>query len=373
MSQQIALAYRGKICGLVAHQHYLAFVTQHKEQQATALYRLDAHQYPPVLHSTPLSTSATAMIHQQDNIYLAGLDGIIYYGSIVTGQLQVLWHTPQADSPVLALALLANQQLAILQAQQWHIVDISQKQHIQSYSLAQNASRFAASADGSYLVIGDHQGTLSTWKKQEDGWHFSAQATLHQGSISALCFEPHQLRFYSAADDKQLLSTHAQGELQALDKGKSSNHTGTINAILFGEQRFFTASNDASIKAWPISGGQPSTDKQGLAAVNELAWLEYRGLKHLVAASDDSLFFIAIDGEEKPQQLSLTIRDAYTWAQQQLQQKDPQQQQAALELLSAYDDEQALQLINQQIGKETEKNSQYEIDGSDADQRNQRV
>lgn len=361
MSQQIALAYRGKIRALVGFQHYLAFVTQHPEQQATALYRLDARQYPPILHSTALSSSATALINQQENIYLAGLDGNIYQGSIVTGELKVLWQVPQTDSPVLALALLANQQLAILQAQQWHIVDISQSCCLQSHSLTQNATRLAASADGSYVVIGDTQGILSTWQLQDDGWHFSAQAALHQGSISALCFEPHQLRFYSAADDKQLLNTHAQGELQALDKGKSSNHTGTITAILWGEQRFFTASNDASIKAWPSAGGQPSTYKQGLSALTGLTWLDYRSQKHVVAASQDSLFFIAVDAEEKPQQLSLTIRDAYTWAQQLLQQKDPQQQQTALDLLTRYDDEQALNLIHQQLNKETEKNSRLKL------------
>ena len=82
MSQQIALAYRGKIRALVGFQHYLAFVTQHPEQQATALYRLDARQYPPILHSTALSSSATALINQQENIYLAGLDGNIYQGSV---------------------------------------------------------------------------------------------------------------------------------------------------------------------------------------------------------------------------------------------------------------------------------------------------
>jgi len=361
MSQHIALAYRGKIRALVGFEHYLAFVTQHPEQQATALYRLDARQYPPVLHSTALSSSATALINQQEKIYLAGLDGNIYQGSILTGELNVLWQVPQTDSPVLALALLANQQLAILQAQQWHIIDITQACWLQSHSLTQNVTRLAASADGSYVVIGDTQGILSTWQLQDDGWHFSAQAALHQGSISALCFEPHQLRFYSAADDKQLLNTHAQGELQALDKGKSSNHSGTITAMLFGEQRFFTASNDASIKAWPIAGGQPSTYKQGLSALTGLTWLDYRGQKHLVAASQDSLFFIAVDAEEKPQQLSLTIRDAYTWAQQLLQQKDPQQQQTALDLLTTYDDEQALNLIHQQINKETEKNSRLKL------------
>lgn len=361
MSQQIALAYRGKIRALVGFQHYLAFVTHHPEQQATALYRLDARQYPPILHSTPLSSSATALINQQDQLYVAGVDGQIYQGSIVTGELQVLWQVPNADSPVLALALLANQQLAILQAQQWHIVDIGQARHVQSHHLKQDATRLAASADGSYVVIGDRQGLLSTWQLQDNGWHFSAQAALHQGSVSSLCFEPHQLRFYSAADDKQLLSTHAQGELQALDKGKNSNHSGTITAILFAEQRFFTASNDASIKAWPIAGGQPSTYKQGLSALIGLTSLDYRGQKHLVAASQDSLFFMAIDSEEKPQQLSLTIRDGYTWAQQLLQQKDPKQQQTALDLLTSYDDEQALTLIHQQINKETEKNSRLKM------------
>ena len=81
-------------------------------------------------------------------------------------------------------------------------------------------------------------------------FELSASEKLHEGAVTALLFEPQELRFYSAGADNKLLSTHARGRLEPEDKGRGGNHTDHITAMAWGPgDRFLTGSKDKSVKS----------------------------------------------------------------------------------------------------------------------------
>src|SRR5690606_29132016 len=114
----------------------------------------------------------------------------------------------------------------------------------------QKATALAASSDGKWLVIGDDLGNVSSyqWLNNADmnasGQLIqSSSKLLHQGRVNALCFEPIGHYFFSAGADKQLYRTHVQGELQAIDRAKSSQHSQMITALCVSYTRLFTGAD----------------------------------------------------------------------------------------------------------------------------------
>jgi len=366
MTTQLSLHYRGRISALYCHGTKAAFVSTHPEQQATALYRLDASQSPVTLQIDALPCDATALIGQQDDVWLAGQNGYLYHASLSKGLLHVInpafFTIDGQTAPILGLALLAERHIVVLQAQQLSLFDLNNQTIVQQLTLTDTTTTLATSNDGLWLIVGDNKGQVTSYQFDRQLLTFSAQAHIHKGAVTALYFEPLQQRFFSAGDDKKLYSTHVQGELQALDKGRNSNHTGTIYSIISGFGRTFTGSNDQSIKAWPDAGGQPLTYKQNLPKITQLGLIYYQDKPCLLMVGEDqSLRFLELNDEGKPIDINLIIRDGYYWAQQELQHKDPQRLTQALTLLSTYDDLNALELLAKQLKAEQDKTSRLAI------------
>lgn len=223
----------------------------------------------------------------------------------------------------------------------------------------QRATSLAASSDGKWLVIGDDLGNVSSyqWINSDDNTNTNAQLLqsshkpLHQGRVNALCFEPIGHYFFSAGTDKHLYRTHVQGELQAIDRAKSSQHGQMITALCVSDTRLFSSADDGSIKSWAFEKGQPSTCKEDIGKTQRLAYTSYAEKPALLAVgTDQSLRFLPIDEEQNGKLLTIAhaIKDGYHRIQQLLTDSSNHSEAAFLDgiaLLESQVDHQTLKLI----------------------------
>ena len=175
--------------------------------------------------------------------------------------------------------------------------------------------------------------------------------------MTALLFEPDELRFFSAGADQKLLTTHARGKLEPEDKGRGNNHTDLVTALIWGPgDRLFSGSRDGTIKTWPRVGGvKPATLKDGVGRVVALALVHVHKRPRLVAAcDDDTLRFFPLDAAGKIGELSHRVHDAYALARHELSQDDPSRREAALEALAGHGDARAIEIIAEQVGTDAD-------------------
>ena len=351
------LPYRGQLNGLVTAGSHAAFITTHQENQATALYRLDASSEKVTITVDALTCGATALVSDGKTLWFAGQDGAIYQSPLAKGKSKAWPKLAFAQDKISALALLSNNRLAVLQSKQLSIVDRQQHTILQQFSFTDSAWTLGSSADGDWLAVGDSKGKIGVYQSGEEGdFALSSEASVHQGSVSAICFEAHELRFYSAGADKKLFSTHAQGALQPLDKGRSSNHDKTINAILLGKERFFTASSDKTIKSWAYAGGQPVTFKDCHAKLTDIAPIVYRDKPCLLAiGTDASIRIVGLSDDEKFTELKRQISDGYGLGDLWLSRDNPAEREKAIKLLAGYDDRKALDLLAKHFNVENDR------------------
>lgn len=347
------LTYRGQIRALLSAGQQAWFVTTHSEQQPTALYRIELEKELPQLWSVALPCGATALARLDTQLWLAGTDGQLYHLPWEGGIPAVLAGLNFGPDPILALAPLAGAALAVLQATQVHLVQ--RHARVQTLTLPQGATVMASDPSGTWLAVGQQQGVVSVYQWVESELRLSDSRPLHQGAVTALAFQPQELSFYSAGADKKLYLTHAQGQLEPIDKGKASTHDEPIDAIQVGPQRFYTGARDKSLKAWAYSGGQPVTLKQGLPKIAALGHVQHQDRKSLLVAGRDASFsLVSLDAEGKLGEVQVRLEDGYHWAKQLFQRRDAKERETAIELLTGYDDLRAWQLLQQQLGRETD-------------------
>ncbi len=352
------LAYRGIIQGVVSSGSQAAFITTHEESQATALYRLDASKQKITLTAQDLSCGATAIISDGKKIWFAGQDGKIYTSALTKGKPSALPKLSFDSAKVISLALLSDNRLAVLQGRQLSLVDLKKNTLLQEISYSESSTVMDSSADGLYLAVGDSKGVVHVYQTDETSraLELSDRAEVHKGSVTAIQFEAEALRFYSAGADKKLFSTHAQGNLQPLDRGKSSHHNSNIHALHLGKERLFTGAGDKSIKAWPFAGGQPVSIKQGLAKISALVAIKYQDKPSLlVIGRDATLRLVGLTSDDKFTEVTSVIRDGYTGARQTLQQTNASEREKAIVFLAAYNDEKALGMMARQYQTEKDK------------------
>jgi ParB family chromosome partitioning protein len=180
----------------------------------------------------------------------------------------------------------------------------------------------------------------------------SASERLHEGAVTAILFEPDELRFLSAGADQKLLSTHARGKLEPEDKGRGNNHTDVVTAMIWGPgDRLYSGGRDGAIKSWPRVGAiKPATTKDGVGRVVTLAIVQVHDRPRLVAACDDNTIrFFTLDAAGKIGDSSHRVYDAYARAKHELAQDDPTRREEALKALAGYGDVRAIDLITEQV------------------------
>lgn len=353
MSVEKYLSYRGAIRGLVGAGGTLAFVTRHPEGQATGLYRLDADAL--TLDEDPLPHGGVALVADGDSLWVAGADGLLYEGSIGGAD-------PMAKGPAFAcipkgLAPLAGGRLGIVTGSDLVILSRQDGQALQSLTLPEPGSCLAADPTGHWLAVGMALGSVAVFEDEVQGaFRLSDSARLHEGAVTALLFEPDELRFISAGADLRLLSTHARGRLEPEDKGRANTHKDRVTSLIWGPGgRLYSAGIDGAIKSWPrVGAAKPATVTDGVGKVVALALARVHDRPRLVAAcDDDTLRFFAVDAAGKIGDRTHRVHDAYARAGQELGQvTDAQRREAALRELAGFGDARAVELIAAQVGSD---------------------
>ncbi len=341
-----ALPFRGELQGLLALGNTLLFVTTHPEGRATALYRIDVDKGE--LDSAALPAGGAALVMDDAQIYVAGTDGRVHRGARTGGALSPLG---EALNPApRALALLSKDRLGALCGAE--IVVLSRKDGAVSQRLAlgEEGSVLAADPSGAWLVAGTTLGTLVVFDAERgQDFNESERKKIHEGAVTALCFEPAELRVLSSGVDVKVLSTHVRGRLEPEDRGGKAAHDGAVRAVLFGAgERFYTAGKDATLKVWEAgtSKRRPATVKDGVPVTVALAQVELKGRPHLAIAGEDATIrLFALDAAGKVGDPIRTFTGALAWARAELAANEPARREAALEVLARWNDTPGVDLL----------------------------
>jgi ParB family chromosome partitioning protein len=249
MSVEKFLSYRGAVRAIAGAGGLLAFVTQHAEGRPTGLYRLDADAL--TLDEEPLPRGGVALVAAGETLWVAGGDGRVYRGSIAGAEPRPIG--PGFPAPPTALAALADDRLAVLVGSEVVLLEREGGRTLQTLELPEPGTCLAADPTGRWLAAGTAQGTVAVFDSEgRSEFLLSETARLHEGAVSALLFEPDELRFLSVGADGRLLSTHARGTLEPEDKGRGNNHSDLVTALIWGPgDRLYSAAGTAPSSPGP--------------------------------------------------------------------------------------------------------------------------
>ncbi|WP_435020871.1 HEAT repeat domain-containing protein [Tundrisphaera sp. TA3] len=349
-----SLPYRGEIRGIAASGGIVAFVTTHPEGHPGGFYRLDLDTL--ALAAAPLPGGGTAIAAGGDSFWLGDGRGQIATAPADGGPPKPIG--PALDAPAVAIAPLVEGRLAVAVGARVVILDGKKGKPLQTLDLPETASCLAADPTGRWLAAGTSGGTVAVF--ESDGKvEFAAGGSgrLHDGAVTALLFEPDDLRFFSAGADLKLLSTHARGRLEPEDKGRGNNHADIVASMIWGPgERLYTGGRDGTIKSWPRAGAiKPNTTRDGVGPVIALAVATVHGKPRLVAAcGDNTLRAFPVDPSGKIGDLSHRMADAYAAARQELADADAPRREAALRDLAGFGDARSVDLIAAQAATDAD-------------------
>lgn len=347
-----SLPYRGDVTAAAGAGDGLAFVTDHPEGQPTALYRLDPDKL--TLQTTALPKGGTALCADGADWWVGGSDGFLYRcpakgAPIALGE-------KLAAKPV-AIAPVAGDRLAVVAGSRLTLHARADGKQVQGFDLPEEGTCLSVDGSGHWLVVGTAGGTVAVFESErQDEFAPAESAKLHDGRVTALSFEPDDLRFLSAGTDNKLLSTYARGKLEPEDRGRGNNHSEPITAIARGPARFYTGGRDSTVKAWPKGvGTRPVTLNDGVAKVSTLALVEIGRKPFLAVGCEDNSFrFFELDDEGKPGEMSRRANDALALARYELSQSEGAVREAGLKKLVGYGDIASLELIAEQMNKDAD-------------------
>ncbi len=352
--------YRGALRAAVGEGHVLAFVTVHPEGQSTSLYLLDVDKAELEAHGLP--GGAVAVVADEASIYVAGTDGHVHTAPVLVGSARERGWTKTGRLAALgsalrpaptALALLEGGRLAVLAGSEVVVLDRKTGAARQRLPLPEEGSALAADASGRWLVAGTARGTVVVFDAEDrDAFVAGESKKLHDGAVSALLFDPDELRVYSTGSDHKLLVTHVRGALEPEDRTGGGGHEGLPTAMVLGtEDRLYTAGRDGVVKTWTrgTQKRRPSTQKDGATAAAALARVEHNGRPHLALFGEDgTIRLFPLDAGGKLSDRTLTFHDAYALAAHELEQSEPSRRKEALETLAGHDDARAVAMLASQ-------------------------
>lgn len=350
-----SLTYRGDLKAAAGSGSTVLFVTAHAEGQPTALYRLDAAKL--ALAQDPLPAGGVDLVADGDAVWVAGTDRRIYKGSVGGGKLGPVG--PELDDVPAALALVSDGNLAVLAGSRVVVLSGKDGKVRQQLDLPEPGSAIAADPTGNWLVVGTSKGTVAVFDCEDKPQFLMGEsAKLHEGAVTALLFEPDELRFLSAGADGKLLSTHARGKLEPEDKGKGNNHADRVATMLWAPagDRLLTGAKDSSVKSWPRVGNvKPATLKDGVAKVVDLGVVTlYNRSNLVVACEDNTIRFFPLDAAGKFGDLTHRTHGAAAWAKYELSTDEPKRREAALRALAGWADTAAVEALAAQVSADAD-------------------
>ncbi|MEO7327931.1 MAG: HEAT repeat domain-containing protein, partial [Minicystis sp.] len=354
-TQDKFVPFRGALRAALGRGQVLVFVTVHPEAQATAVYRLDVDKAE--LSSDPLPAGAVAIFEADESLFVAGTDGRVYKGPADGGALSAFGEA--FDPAPIALAPLSEGRLAVLSGASIAIVDRQSGKTLQRLPLAEAGTALASDAAGVWLAAGTSRGVLAVFDCEEKKDFLAAESKkIHDGAVSALLFDPDELRVYSAGSDNKLLLTHARGELEPEDRAGGSAHEGLVQALTLGlEDKLYSAGRDGTIKTWTRGPGKrrPSTLKDGVGNAAALVRVEWKGRPHLALfAEDQTVRLFPLDAGGKVNDRALVVRDAYALAEHAFEAREPERREAALRTLAGYNDGKAIEILGKRAAQDPE-------------------
>ncbi|WP_029631366.1 HEAT repeat domain-containing protein, partial [Zavarzinella formosa] len=342
--------YRGEITAAVGVGGTVAFVTQHPEGRPTAVYRLDVDRL--TLSDTILPCGGVAIAADATALYVAGTDRRIHKVEKTSKPLG----EPSTDA-ITAILPVCGDRLAVVAGKRLAILSLGDGGLLQSLELPAVGTCLAADKTGQWLAVGTASGTVAVFDGQDKAEFEAAEAgKLHDGAVTALLFEPEELRFFSAGADHKLLSTFARGRLEPEDKGRGNNHEDIVTAMLAHDaNRFLTGGRDSAIKDWPRDGGiKPSTIKDNVGRVVALVKVVADKPMIVAACDDNSLrVFWLTDAGRLEDECKLKTYGAADWAKNELAAThDVKRRERALQALENWNDAASLELIARQVEKD---------------------
>ena len=348
-----SMTFRGELCGLDASGKTIAFITSHVEQKPSSLYLIDGESNK--LSSIPLDFVAESLLRIDGQFWISGAGNSLH--CVDEKSKKITAHKIPLESPVVAMAALADSRLGLITANKFCVVSIAKKAKVtQSFDLDSDGTSIAANPTGDWVAVGAKEGMIHVFCVDEESdsgeFVFSESEKLHEGAVDSLLFENDELRFFSSGADRRLLVTHARGRLEPEDRGRSNNHEGPVTAIVHaGDDRIITASSDKSCKSWARTGAsKPQTQTGDLVAATHLAIATIHGRKILVVGcADTSLRLFLIKDNERIGDLLCRYNDLYSRAAEMLRSGDPAVRGEAMQELADCDDRRTAEMLAGQV------------------------
>src|SRR5262245_41728001 len=347
------LTYRGDIKAAVGVGGSLAFVTVHPEGVPTALYWLDADKLN--LQQDDLECGGVALAADGNTVYVAGTNRRIYE----CGKKQPKPLGAPFAGSIAAIVPVAKKRIAVLHGKQIDIISDADGSVLQSLELPEDGTCLATDKTQSWLAAGTAKGTVAVFDGQDkDEFEPGEPEKIHDGAVTAIMFEPEELRFFSAGADNKLYTTFARGNLEPEDKGRANMHEDVLTAMVTAPgDRFVTGSRDATLKTWPRAGAvKPATLKDVCGTVVALAVVTVYNQPHLAAACADNtvrLFKLDADGKFPDDPVFAKVYGAADWVKNELaQQYDTKRREKALKTLAEWKDSVSIDLLGEQITKD---------------------
>lgn len=347
--------YRGDIRAAVGVETAVVFVTVHPEGHPTALYKYVPEDDEVTEQALPCG--GVAVCADAAGVYVAGTDQRVY---TAVGKKAPKPLTEAFASPLAALASASQDRLAVVSGKQLHLVSKTDGKTLQSLDLPETGTCIGTDKTGSWLAVGCDKGFVAVFDGQEKAEFEPAEAEkFHDGSVTAILFEPEELRFFSTGTDQKLLSTHARGKLEPEDKGRANNHTDAVTALIHlpAGDRLITGSRDSTVKNWPRAGAvKPATLADKVGKVVALATVTMYDEPRVAVCCDDSTIRILVvneaDGrfdENYLDDIDVT-HGAAAWVENELADEyDSKQRENAVKQLAAWNDAASLERIAKQL------------------------
>ncbi len=350
------LTYRGNLRAIQAVGPALAFISRHAEKLPTALYRLDPDKGD--LTEVDLPCGANALLVDGTDAWIAGDDGKLYHLALTAKPSAAETLAAEFPQPATTLAALSASRIAALCGEHVVIVDRVKGKPLQTLELSEAGASLAADPSGQWLVVGGQKGQVTVFEcEDKTDFQISETAKLHESAVTALLFEPEELRFLSAGADQKLLLTHARGKLEPEDRGRGASHNETVTSMLHvpGE-RFVTTSTDRSCKTWALVGAtRPATLSDGIPKVVDSTLVEIHERPHLaVAGEDNTIRLFLLDAGGKFGAATHVFHDAYARAAHLLGSRDVADRGQALHALADLDDAHSIEMIAKHLKSEAD-------------------
>lgn len=352
--------YRGDIRAAVGVESAVYFVTVHPEGHATALYK-----YVPEdddVSEQALPCGGVAICADPAGVYVAGTDQRVH---VAVGKKAPKNLTEAFAAPLSAVASISQDRLAVVSGKQLHLVSKTDGKTLQSLDLPETGICIGTDKTGAWVAVGCDKGFVAVFDGQDKAEFEPAEADkIHDGAVTAILFEPEELRFFSTGADHKLLTTHARGRLEPEDKGRGNNHTDVVTSLVYQPtgDRLITGSRDSTVKNWPRAGAvKPATLTDKVGKVVALAVVEQYGDPRVAVCCDDTIRILPVNEEDgRFDEDALddidTAHGALAWVTEEFNATwDAKRREKALKQLADWNDAASLDRIAQQLGADNDQ------------------